>query len=219
MENHRRNFLDRNLEHYPSNSRRIWYLALSVAATFVLYYEAYVLPSVAPLVIAGFHMSFTLYVFLGLASGALGAVSSLLGSISDRVGRSNLVVYGVLLTSVLTLVVTLTTTLWLFLLISWVGGFVEGVILVATPALVRDFSPRLGRGTAMAFWTIGPVGGSLLATTVASQTINSLVTWQSQYIIAGIVGLIISIFCFFRLRDLSPSLRAQIMTSLAFSGC
>lgn len=54
MENRRRSFLDRNLEHYPSNSRRIWYLALSVAATFVLYYEAYVLPSVATLIIVGF---------------------------------------------------------------------------------------------------------------------------------------------------------------------
>ncbi len=34
---------------------------------------------------------------------------------------------------------------------------VEGIILVATPALIRDFSPQVGRGAAMAFWTMGPV--------------------------------------------------------------
>ena len=36
-------------------------------------------------------------------------------------------------------------------------GLVEGVILVATPALIRDFSPQLGRASAMGFWTLGPV--------------------------------------------------------------
>ena len=41
-------------------------------------------------------------------------------------------------------------------------GLVEGVILVATPALIRDFSPQLGRASAMGFWTLGPVVGSLV---------------------------------------------------------
>ena len=40
-------------------------------------------------------------------------------------------------------------------------GFVEGVILVATPAMIRDFSPQVGRASAMGFWTLGPVPGSL----------------------------------------------------------
>lgn len=206
-------FLQRDLHVYPATSRRIWYLSLSVAATFVLYYEAYVLPSVAPLVLPFFHITFTQYIFLNVLLGALGAISSLLGSLADRVGRANLVVYGVLLNSGIILALTLIRTAWLFLLISWIGGFLEGIILVATPALVRDFSPRLGRATAMAFWTIGPVGGSLLATTVASQTLPLFGAWQSQYLIAGSVGLLITIFCFFGLRDLSAPLRAQIMIS------
>ncbi len=207
-------FMNRNLEHYPANSKRIWYLTLSVAATFVLYYEAYVLPSVAPLVLKNYNMSFSLYIFSGVAAGALGAVSSLLGSLADRIGRANMVVYGVLLTSLLTIAITFATTLWLFFLLTWSIGFVEGIILVATPALVRDFSPQLRRATAMAFWTIGPVGGSLLATTVTSLTITIFGAWQSQYIIAGVVGLVIAVCCFFGLRDLSPSLRAQIMVSM-----
>lgn len=213
MVTRQRRFLNRDLDAYPATSRRIWYLVLSVAATFVLYYGAYVLPSVSPLVLSYFHLTFTQYVFLNLLLGALGAVSSIFGSLSDRVGRANLVVYGVLANSVLVLILTLTRSVWAFLLLSWIGGVIEGIILVATPALVRDFSPRLGRATAMAFWTIGPVGGSLLATTVASQTLATFHTWQSQYIIAGLVGLVIAALCFFGLRDLSAPLRAQVMVS------
>lgn len=207
-------FLYRDLNVYPTTSRRVWYLALSVAATFVLYYEAYVLPSVAPLVLPFFHITFTQYIFFNVLWGALGAIASVFGSLSDRVGRANLVVYGVLLNSIIILVLTLTRTAWSFMLISWIGGFLEGIILVATPALVRDFSPRLGRATAMAFWTVGPVGGSLLATIVASQTLPIFGIWQSQYIIAGVVGLVITVLCFFGLRDLSAPMRAQIMVSV-----
>lgn len=209
-----RSFLDRNLEHYPSNSRRILYLAISVAATIILYYEAYVLASIFPLVLTDLHMTFSTYIFLILVSNFLGAISSLIGSFSDRFGRANLVVYGVLLTSVITLVIPLARTSSLFIVLSWVHGFVEGIILVATPALVRDFSPRLGRATAMAFWTIGPVGGSLLATGVTGSTLNAVGAWQAEYIIAGIVGVVIAFVCLFYLRDLSPTLRSQIMTSL-----
>jgi len=214
MISRQRSFLNRDLEHYPDNSQRIWYLALSVAATIVLYYESYVLPSVAPLVLTTFHISFITYVFLTLGSNLLGALSSLIGSLSDRIGRANLVVYGVVVTSLITFAIAFTGVTSLFLVLTLILGFVEGIILVATPALVRDFSPRLGRATAMAFWTVGPVGGSLIITLVASLTLSVFGSWQSQYIIAAIFGLLISALCFFGLRDLSPSLRAQIMTAL-----
>lgn len=214
MISRQRSFWNRDLESYPANSQRIVYLALSVAATIVLYYESYILPSVAPLVLSTFHISFINYVFLTLGSNLLGALSSLIGSFSDRVGRANLVVYGVVLTSLVTLAIAFAGATSLFIVLSLLLGFVEGIILVATPALVRDFSPRLGRATAMAFWTVGPVGGSLIITLVASLTLSVFGSWQSQYIIAAIFGLVISALCFFGLRDLSPALRAQIMTAL-----
>ena len=37
----------------------------------------------------------------------------------------------------------------------------EGVILIAASALIRDLSPQVGRAAAMGFWTVGPVLGSL----------------------------------------------------------
>ena len=211
----RTSFLSRSLLHYPSNNRRIGYLAISVLATIILYYESYVLSSVAPLVQAQFKLSLTTYVYIIVLANLLGAVSSLLGGLSDRLGRANLVIYGLLLTGVVTVAISFTSVTPLFLGLYWILGFVEGIILVATPALVRDFSPRLGRATAMGFWTVGPVGGSVLATLVANQTLpvynNS---WQSQYLIAGIVGLVVFFVCFFLLRELSPELRGQVMVSL-----
>jgi MFS family permease len=204
----------RYLEHYPSNSRRIWYLALAVIATIMLYYESYVLPSVAPLVLKSFHLDVSTYTRILLLSNLIGAISAIFGSFADRVGRSNLIVYGLLITGIGTILMSLINVLWLFIVLVGVLGFIEGVILVATPALVRDFSPRFGRALAMGFWTVGPVGGSVLATTVASQTLTATGTWQSQYVISGIVGVVIFLVCFFFLRELSPGLRDQVMNTV-----
>ena len=84
----------RYLEHYPSNGRRIWYLALAVIATIMLYYESYILPSASTLIITAFKMSLLAqYVLILLVSNLLGAAATLLGSLSDRIGRSNLIVF------------------------------------------------------------------------------------------------------------------------------
>ncbi len=204
----------RYLEHYPSNSRRIWYLALAVIATIMLYYESYVLPSVAPLLLKSFNLDVSTYTRILLLSSLIGAISAIFGSFADRVGRSNLIVYGLLITGIGTILMSLINVLWLFIVLVCVLGFIEGIILVATPALVRDFSPRFGRALAMGFWTVGPVGGSVLATTVASQTLTATGTWQSQYVISGIVGVVIFLVCFLFLRELSPGLRDQVMNTI-----
>jgi MFS family permease len=204
----------RYLEHYPSNGRRIWYLALAVIATIMLYYESYVLPSVAPLVLRSFNLNVSTYIVILLVSNVIGALSAIFGSLSDRIGRSNLIVYGLLVTALGTLGISFANSLGVFFVLIVVLGFIEGIILVATPALVRDFSPRFGRALAMGFWTVGPVGGSVLATVIASQTLPTYGTWQSQYVIAGVVGVVIFLLCFLFLRELSPGLRDQVMNSL-----
>lgn len=204
----------RFLEHYPSNGWRIWFLALAVIATIMLYYESYVLSSVAPLILKTFNLDISSYTRLLLLSNLIGAIAAIFGSLSDRIGRSNLIVYGLVITGVGTIIMAFLGTLWIFFVGICVLGFVEGIILVATPALVRDFSPRFGRALAMGFWTVGPVGGSVLATTVASQTLTTYKSWQSQYIIAGIVGLVVAVVCFLFLRELSPGMRDQVMNTV-----
>src|SRR5260370_19204329 len=204
----------RYLEHYHSNNLRMWYLDMAVIATNMLFYESYVLPSVAPLVLTSFKLDVSTYTRILLFSNLIGAISAIFGSLSDRIGRSNLIVYGLLITGIGTIALSFVNALWLFFVVIVVLGFIEGIILVATPALVRDFSPRFGRALAMGFWTVGPVGGSVLATTVASRTLTTYGTWQSQYVISGIVGIAIFVLCFLFLRELSPGMRDQVMNTV-----
>jgi len=96
-------------------------------------------------------------------------------------GGPSLVTYGLLVTAVLVLVglpnaPNKVTYLVLYAAVS----LVEGMLPVATPALIRDFSPQLGRASAMGFWTLGPVIGGLVVTEVSSNTLGSHPHWQTQ---------------------------------------
>lgn len=119
----------------------------------MLYYESYVLPSVAPLVLHTFGLPVSRYALILLGSNLIGALSAVFGSLSDRIRRSNLIVYGLLVTALGTLGIALTSSLGAFLAFIFVLGFIEGIILMVTPALVRDFLPRLGRARG---WASGP---------------------------------------------------------------
>jgi len=208
----------RQLDSYPDTALRITYLAITVMATITLYYELYVGASVATLVLPALHMSFTFYVVALALGNLIGAFGSLFAGLADRFGRANLVVYGLLVTGLLTAVaIPAVTTRWPFLIATFAVGFVEGICLVATPALIRDFSPQVGRALAMGFWTAGPVLGSLVVAIVASNTIPAVVGpsyWSHEYVIAGIVGLVIFAIAFIGLRELSPQLRDQLMVTI-----
>ncbi|HJY71360.1 MAG TPA: MFS transporter, partial [Streptosporangiaceae bacterium] len=210
---------NRQLQHYPDTRLRLIYLAITVLATVTLYYELYVGGSVATLLLVNLHMSFTFYV-VTIAFGALiGAFGSLGAGLGDRLGRANMVVFGLLFTGVfVTFILPAATSKWPFTIESFVVSFVEGVCLVATPALIRDFSPQVGRATAMGFWTSGPVLGSLIVAVVATNTIPAVVNdprfWTHEYRICGIAGLIVFVITFLWLRELSPRLRDQLMVTM-----
>lgn len=205
----------RRLDHYPSTASRYWYLGIVVLATIVLYYEAYVGGAVSPAIISGYRITFTFYVNMIVIGNAIGAFSSLVAGLADRWGRANLVVYGLGVTGLLILFgIPNAPNAIVFAIITILIGFVEGIILVATPALVRDFSPQLGRASAMGFWTLGPVVGSLVVSEVSSHTLPHLPAWQDQFIICGIVGLVVFGVALVGLRELSPNLRDQLMVSL-----
>jgi MFS family permease len=197
----------------------VTYLAITVLATITLYYELYVGGSVSTLILANLHMSFTFFV-LTLAFGALiGAFGSLFAGITDRLGRANLVVFGLFFTAVfVAFIMPTATNKWTFTIESWVVGFVEGICLVATPALIRDFSPQVGRATAMGFWTSGPVIGSLIVSVVGSATVPAIVNddrfWTHEYRICGIAGLVVFVIALVGLKELSPRLRDQLMVTL-----
>ena len=209
----------RQLDSYPDTGPRVVFLAITVLATITLYYELYVGGSVSTLILVNLHMTFTFYV-VTIAFGALiGAFGSLAAGLGDRLGRANIVVFGLLFTGVfVTFILPAATAKWPFTIESFVVSFVEGTCLVATPALIRDFSPQVGRATAMGFWTSGPVVGSLIVAVVGSATIPAVVSnprfWTHEYYICGIAGLVVFVIALFGLKELSPRLRDQLMVTM-----
>jgi MFS family permease len=210
-----RSLWQRQLDHYPDTRHRMTYLAIVVLATIMLYYQFYVPGAVSPSIIAQFGMTFPTYVYLIVIANAIGAFGSLAAGLADRWGRANLVAYGLVITALLVLFgIPNATSTASYAIVFSVIGLVEGMILVATPALVRDFSPQLGRASAMGFWTLGPVIGSLVVSVVSSNTLSHLTAWQDQFIICGIVGLVVAAIAVVGLRELSPQLRDQLMVSM-----
>lgn len=210
-----RSLISRQLPQYPPNSRRFLYLGITVMATVVLYYELYVGGAVATQIIADFGFTFTGYVMVSVIGNLVGAFASLAAGLADRWGRANLVVYGLLITALIIGVgLPHAGTQLNFAILFTLLSLVEGAVLVATPALIRDFSPQVGRASAMGFWTLGPVLGSLTVTLISSSTLDSFPEWRFQFYICGVVGGIAFLIALLTLKELSPGLRDQIMVSL-----
>lgn len=206
---------NRELDRYPTPARRYFYLGITVLATVVSYYQLYVQGTVATKIITDYQLTFFQFVMFAALGNFLGAVASVAAGLADRWGRANLVVGGLVLTALLTAFALPhapngLTYLYLFGILN----VVEGVTLVATPALIRDFSPQLGRASAMGFWTLGPVLGSLVAAAVSSNTLDDHPDWRFQFHVAGIVGIVVAVIALLGIRELAPALRDQLMVSV-----
>ena len=208
------------LGRYPAGGQRFLCLGIVVLATIVLYYQFYLAGAVAAGtngangILVDTKMSFVFYVNIAVVGYILGALASFVSGVADKYGRVNIITAGLLVVGLLCLVgIPLTDTSKIgFAIVFGAIGLVEGMILVATPALIRDFSPQLGRASAMGFWTLGPVIGSLVVSIQVSST-SVTYAWHNQYVIAGIVGVVVAVLSLLFLRELSPELRDQVMVS------
>jgi MFS family permease len=203
----------RRLYTYPKTLPRLGYLGMVVLVTIMLYYLYYEEGALTPLMLPFYHMSFQYFLYLLVVSNAIGAFSALIGGFSDRIGRANLTIYGTLVVAMVQLGITGIHSKFGFAAAYCIIGFVEGIILVSTPALMRDFSPQMGRGAAMGFWALGPTMGALAASLVATHTLTHLHPWQDQFVISGLACVGVVAIAFFFLRELSPQLRDQLMVS------
>jgi MFS family permease len=206
--------LSRQLDRYPDRAARLSYLGIVVLIAVVLYYVYWEEGATLPLLLPYYHMSFRYFLLLVVISNGLGAFAAIVGGVSDKIGRVNLVLGGILLIGLLQLVAIPNLSSKLAFAFAYSAiGIVEGVILVVTPALMRDFSPQVGRASAMGFWTLGPTLGSLVAALVATHTLSHLPPWQDQFMISGTVTLVVFVIAFVFLRELAPGLRSQLMVT------
>jgi MFS family permease len=204
----------RELAAYPDTAARRGHLLLVFVCTVALYYELYVGGGVAPLLLGDLRIPFSDFVFILAFGNLAGAFASLFAGLTDRMGRANLVVAGLFVVGLLTAgVIPNVHSQSSYALAYGAVAFVEGIILVATPALIRDFSPQVGRATALGFWAASAVAGSFMVSMIASYSLPLYRTWQSQYFFAGSFGLVVFVLALFALRELSPALRDQLMVS------
>jgi ACS family D-galactonate transporter-like MFS transporter len=139
------------LESYPDTARRFVCLGIVVIATVILYYQFYLAGAVAAGtdgkngILVDYNMSFVYYVNIAVVGYILGAVASFVTGIADKYGRVTIITSGLVIVSLLCLVgIPLADSKIGFAIVFAAIGLVEGMILVATPALIRDFSPQLG---------------------------------------------------------------------------
>ena len=188
---------NRQLDNYPDTTRRMMYLGITVLSTVMLYYELYVGGSVSTLFLAKLHMSFSFLVYTLAVGNLLGAFGSLFAGLTDRLGRTNLVVIGLFLTAVfVAFIVPASTNKWEFTIFGFIVGIVEGICLVATPGAHTGLLPT-GRAERPR-WASGPADRYSAAwwwTVVAptpSATARRPAFWTHEYHICGIAGLIVS---------------------------
>lgn len=199
---------------YPTGRRRRLLLGLAVLANMIGAYEAQIAP-VLPLLTRDLDMSLTTYGAISAVAAIAGAfVSVAAGRATDRYGRVRLLVPLMLLTTLCCLGMTLVHSPRDLLVARIVLACVDGAALAATAPLVRDFSPRLGRAQAFSLWTWGPVGANFLAAAIAGLTLPLLHnSWRSQFVIMAAVSLVASLCVAGTLTDLSPELRARVVTA------
>ena len=102
MEGHRglSSLWNRQLDTYPDTTPRVMYLGITVLSTIVLYYQLYVGGSVSTLFLQKLHMSFTFFVYTLAIGNLIGAFGSLFAGLTDRLGRTNIVVIGLFVTGI-----------------------------------------------------------------------------------------------------------------------
>lgn len=200
----------RYLDTYPTGGKRRMLLVLAVLASLITSYESAIAP-VVPLLLDDLEMSLATYGAISAAAALSGAVSGVLaGRLADKAGRVAPLVPAMLVTALLCFAMALVTNPTELLVVRVALYFVDGIAIACTAPLVRDFSPRMGRATAFGFWTWGPVGANFLSAAIAALTLPLFVAWQSQFIIMGVVSLVVSIVITLNIAELSPRLQATI---------
>jgi MFS family permease len=206
-------FYARELTKYPTGRQRIWLLAMSVVASLIANYEIQIAPMV-PLMLEDLNMSLSTYGQIAAVSVFAGAVSAAIGGwLCDRLGRVVVLIPTLALTALTNFLMVIVDSPGELLAVRCLMQFIEGTAITTTAGMVRDFAPRVGRATGFAFWSWGPIGAAFLGSGIAGLTLPLLGSWQSQFVIMGVVALVMTLLISTQLADLSPRLRAETIES------
>ncbi|WP_017935414.1 MFS transporter [Nocardioides sp. Iso805N] len=201
----------RDLSRYPAPAHRWLLLIVTTLVTVALYYNYYVLGSAAPQIMGEFAWSLDKYIYIGAIATLVGAISAIAAGIGDKLGRSNLLLTATGVSLVFSFLMSHAHNGNVFIVLYCLLGLFEGFALVMSSTLMRDFSPRVGRGLAMGMWTVGPVGGSYISSKVAGHLLGHGHDWRDLYTIALVSGIVVWVIAIALLRDLAPEIRNEII--------
>lgn len=206
----------RDLEAYPKGPTRYGLLLLVVAAGICLTSLGLVAGSVSPLLRADTGMTTQFYSYLLVAAAIVGAFAAYFSSITDTIGRANLIVFGALIAGLIAYFgVPSATTRGEFAVWYCVMGFADGIALVGGAGLMRDFTPQTGRATAMGINTLGTGAGALLLSFIGGRVLSENPgDWRTMFHIAGAACIVAFVVLVFLLRELPAHLRGQVRVRL-----
>lgn len=152
----------------------------------------------------------------GVAGQALGTLvatfafaqfifSPISGQLSDKYGRKNLIIFGLIVFGLSQLVFGLATELWILYLARFFSGLGSAFLIPPMMAFVADITTYEGRGRGMGLlgasmslgFTIGPGVGGFLAG----------VSLQFPFFVATAVALIAAVISFFVLPNIVPTIK------------
>ena len=205
---------NRELTEYPKGARRWGLLFLVVAGGICLTSLGLVIGSISPLLIVQTGMSTSFYSYLLVVAGLFGAATAYFSALTDRIGRANLIIYGALAAGLIAYFgVPSAHTKWEFAVWYCVMGFADGISLVGTATLMRDFTPQTGRATAMGVNTLGTGAGALLISFFGARLLAHTTDWRVMLHLTGGACLVTFVACLLLLRELPPHLRAQVIAT------
>jgi MFS family permease len=209
-------FIKRELTVYPTGADRYVVLVVKAIAsclgTFIIS-----LGPLTSLIVKSQGFGVTGYGRMVGVAGLLAAALSLwAANLADRHSRVRLLLWGMAIAIVLMFCLSgvpdnaPAAFIVLFLLVSWTEAFA----VVTVSALLRDFSPRTGRGFGVGLVTVGTISGNWGSAFLAGHFLDDAGTWQNMFRVFAFVcvGLWLIIWLF--AREPSAGIRAQVIPSM-----
>ncbi|MEA5153998.1 aromatic acid/H+ symport family MFS transporter [Raineyella sp.] len=167
-------------------------------------FDLVTLGAVIPALLGTEHLGFTPSSATLLATMSLvgvGVGASLVGPISDRLGRRVAVIGSVLLFSVFTLLQPLATSVAMFTILRFVAGVGLGAVQPVALTIMSEVTPPKHKAKATTVTMTGYHLGAVLASLFALASGHQ---WTLLFYVGGGLGLVLAVLQFFALPDSRP---------------
>lgn len=175
----------------PPQRSREWLLRTLAAATFLIFFQAFMVAPLIPQLAHEFRSSTDV---LGLAVPAYlvpyGAMTLLWGPLSDRIGRKRVILGSAAAFVVLTALTALADGPGMFIAFRLLTALGASGVVPISLALIGDVFPYQRRGHALG-WLFGAMAGGMAFGSSAGALLEPLIGWQGLFLGAAALAAIV----------------------------